>query len=169
VRKAFTEQQPRVVFLTLVLDRHTALRATGSALRDIDLVENRLRVVVSPRPRRGVRSVALSPALAEELWQWRRETKFQGDDERVFCNQVTGGEYDEEHFAAALRAALKTSGIDDYVRPFHDLRHTAITNDAAAGFERDRGHGEGGALLDGDDEALPAPRGCRLSRRGGSA
>jgi integrase len=132
VRKAFNEQQPRVVFLTLVLTGIRRFELQGLHWRDIDLVENRLRVVAS-KTEEGVRSVALSPGLAEELWQRRRETKFQGDDERVFCNQGTGGEYDEEHFAVALRAALKAAGIDDYVRPFHDLRHTAITNDAASG------------------------------------
>jgi integrase len=30
-------------------------------------------------------------------------------------------------------AALKAAGIHDRVRPFHDLRHTAITNRAVAG------------------------------------
>ena len=47
-----------------------------------------------------------------------------------------------EPFAAVARrlnivsrviAALERAGITDYVRPFHDGRHSAITNDAAAG------------------------------------
>ena len=29
--------------------------------------------------------------------------------------------------------ALTSAGINEYVRPFHDLRHTSITNYAAAG------------------------------------
>jgi integrase len=28
---------------------------------------------------------------------------------------------------------LKAAGIGDYVRPFHDLRHTSLTNEAASG------------------------------------
>lgn len=32
-----------------------------------------------------------------------------------------------------LQAALKRAGITRRVRPFHDGRHTAITNDAASG------------------------------------
>jgi integrase len=28
---------------------------------------------------------------------------------------------------------LKVAGISDYVRPFHDLRHSSLTNGAAAG------------------------------------
>jgi integrase len=34
---------------------------------------------------------------------------------------------------ATLRLALKRAKVDDYVRPFHDGRHTSITNSAAAG------------------------------------
>jgi hypothetical protein len=35
--------------------------------------------------------------------------------------------------AEQFRAALAEAGIEDYVRPFHDLRHTALTNEAASG------------------------------------
>jgi integrase len=36
-------------------------------------------------------------------------------------------------FKQALTAALKAAAVAKSPRPFHDLRHTAITNDAAAG------------------------------------
>jgi integrase len=57
----------------------------------------------------------------------------QGDGEFVFCHPKRGTSIGEEWFADRLRAALKAVGITERVRPFHDLRHTAITNDAAAG------------------------------------
>jgi Phage integrase family len=41
--------------------------------------------------------------------------------------------YRAERFQEALTAALEAAGVDKRPRPFHDLRHTAITNDAAAG------------------------------------
>ncbi len=41
--------------------------------------------------------------------------------------------YQARTFQEALGAALKVSGIEGRVRAFHDFRHTAITNDAAAG------------------------------------
>ena len=41
--------------------------------------------------------------------------------------------YRAEAFEEVLRAALAVAGIEGRVRAFHDLRHTAITNDAAAG------------------------------------
>jgi integrase len=132
VRKAFTEQQPRVAFLTLVLTGLRRFELQALRWRDVDLVENVLRVLDS-KTEEGVRSIAIPPGLAEELWQWRRTTNYRGDDERAFSNQKTGGAYREEHFADSFRAALAAAGITEYVRPFHDLRHTAITNDAASG------------------------------------
>ena len=132
IGKAFTDQQPRTVFWTLVI---TGLRRSElQALRwhDVDLIENVIRVGDS-KTDDGVRSIAIPPALSEQLWQWRRVSNYRGDDERAFSNQKTGGVYREEHFAESFTEARHTAGITDYVRPFHDLRHTAITNDAASG------------------------------------
>jgi site-specific recombinase XerD len=81
VHKAFTDEQARVVFLTLV----------------------------------------------------RARTAYGGDEERVFCHPQRGTVYRAERFGEALTAALKAAGVAKEPRPFHDLRHTAITNDAAAG------------------------------------
>jgi integrase len=77
------EGQDRVIFLTLVLTglRREELRALR--WRDIDLVEKVLRVV-DAKTEDGVRSIALAPQLAETLWQQRRTTPLQGEDEFVF-------------------------------------------------------------------------------------
>jgi len=100
--------------------------------RDVDLVESVLRVRAS-KSEEGVRSIALSPMLAEALWQHRRQTSFQGDEERVFCHPKRGTAIDPDGFAEKLAEALMAAGIPEKMRPFHDLRHTAITNDAASG------------------------------------
>ena len=39
----------------------------------------------------------------------------------------------EKWYAGVFRKALAEAGIMDYVRPFHDARHAALTNLAAAG------------------------------------
>jgi integrase len=39
-----------------------------------------------------------------------------------------------DHYAT-LRTALERAKIGDYIRPFHDGRHTSLTNAAAAGIE----------------------------------
>jgi len=130
--KAFTDEQARTIFLTLVLTGVRRFELQALRWRDVDLIEGVLRVRES-KSEEGVRSIALSPALAEALWQRRRSTVYQGDDELVFCHPTRGSKIDHEWFAGELRNALKASKVDGHVRPFHDLRHTAITNDAAAG------------------------------------
>lgn len=132
VAKAFTDEQARTAFLTLVLTGIRRGELQALKWRDVDLVESVLRVRDS-KTEEGVRAIALSPSLAEALWQHRRRSNFQGDNERVFCHPTRGSVYREDVFAEKFRSALKAAGITDYVRPFHDLRHTAITNDAAAG------------------------------------
>jgi integrase len=120
------------MYLCLVLTGVRRFELLGLRWRNVDLVENVLRVEES-KTEEGERSIALSPTLAEALWQQQRRSAFQGDDELVFCHPERGSPIDHEWFAEQFRAALKAAGITDYVRPFHDLRHTAITNDAAAG------------------------------------
>jgi integrase len=70
-------------------------------------------------------------------WQGHehRGTKYQGDNELVFHHPERGSVYRAEKFREALKAAFKAPGLEYPAgfRPFHDLRQTAITNDAAAG------------------------------------
>ena len=116
----------------------------GFHWRDIDLVEPTGAVIRvretfvrsaqdTPKSEAGERTIPLGPWLAEELWQHRRRTRFCGDDERVFCSPTKGTPFDVARYARTLGAVLARVGITAPVRPFHDLRHTAITNDAAAG------------------------------------
>jgi integrase len=121
-----------VLFLavvTLGLRRHELL-----ALRwaHIDLIDNVLRVERS-KSEAGERSVAIPPRLAEELWQHRRRSSYQGDGERVFCHPTRGSMLDANRYAAAFRKALARAGVTDYVRPFHDARHASLTLGAANG------------------------------------
>jgi integrase len=46
---------------------------------------------------------------------------------------ATGGPLDPVRYAATLRLALGRAKVDKPMRPFHDGRHTSITNAAAAG------------------------------------
>jgi integrase len=125
------DEQARVAFLTLVLTGVRRFELLALRWRDVDLVENVLRVRDS-KSEDGIRSIALTPTLAEELWQHRRRSAFQDDGELVFCHPERGTTYSDKAFAEAFRAALTAAGVEGYVRrPFHDLRHTAITNDAA--------------------------------------
>jgi integrase/recombinase XerD len=100
--------------------------------RDLSLVENVLRVVES-KSEEGERTIALSPLLVDALAAHYQRTGYKGDDHFVFCHPERGTKIRDTWFAGELRAALRTAGITDYVRPFHDLRHSSLTNGAAAG------------------------------------
>jgi integrase len=132
VAKAFKDRQARTIFLTLAV---TGLRKSeGQALRwrDVSLGEKRFRVVKS-KSKAGRRTIAIPPILLDELERHYQRTPFKADDDRVFCHPKRGSVYSAEMWRPLFDAALKAAGIHDRVRPFHDLRHTAITNRAAAG------------------------------------
>jgi integrase len=109
---------------------------------DVHLLEGRVRVrealvngkFTTPKSRSGRRTIELGPrtlALLQERWQ---RSVFQGDDELVFCHPQLGSPLDPSKLTSIyMRVALKRAGITKPFRPFHDLRHTALTHEAAAG------------------------------------
>jgi hypothetical protein len=95
------------------------------------------------------------------------ETRTQASgraDEYAFCHAEHGTKYVAKWFEAALKEALASAGIAGPIRAFHDLRHTAITNDAAAGANPGGADDEGRSREYGDDEDLHAPGRGRLPR-----
>jgi integrase len=136
-------EQARVVFLvvyTLGLRRGEVLGLRWASVMLADPEGARLRVAETwvrhqedtPKSEAGERTLAIGPRLAVELFDHRARSAYDGDDERVFCNPEKGTAMDPKRYAASFRAALSRAGLDDR-RPFHDGRHTAITNEAAAG------------------------------------
>jgi integrase len=110
--------------------------------RDVQLLEGLLTVrealvkgrFTTPKSRAGRRLMELGPRTRELLAEHWRETAFQGDGELVFCHAQRGTPLDPSKLARCyLRPALKRAGIEKPFRPFHDLRHTALTHEAAAG------------------------------------
>jgi integrase len=87
----------------------------------------------TPKSEKSERTVAIGQRLASELFEHRGRSRFEGDDERVFCHPLTGGPFDHKGYAKTLRLALARAKVDRPMRPFHDGRHTSITNAAAAG------------------------------------
>jgi integrase len=115
----------RVVFLTVVSAGLRRGEILGLRWKDVALADPAgatLRVretfvrghVDTPKSEKSERTLAL------------------GDDEHVFVSQ-TGGPLDPGRYAATLRLALAKAKVDRPMRPFHDGRHTSITNAAAAG------------------------------------
>lgn len=90
----------------------------------------------TPKSEAGERTIALGCRAADELVEHRARSRFQGDDERTFCHPETGGVLDHKRYAKTLRLALKRAEVERPMRPFHDGRHTSITNSAKAGFSQ---------------------------------
>ena len=88
----------------------------------------------TPKSRSSRRLLGLGPKTQELLSAHWQRTNFQGDDELVFCHPNKGTPVDPSRLSRVyLRRALRQAGITKPIRPFHDLRHTALTHEAAAG------------------------------------
>jgi integrase len=99
----------------------------------LHVVETWVRGHVSdPKTDDGARTIALAAPLAEELWQHRLRSRFQGQDELVFCHPVKGTPVPSGYFGPIVKLALARAGVEKPMREFHDWRHTGITNAAAA-------------------------------------
>jgi integrase len=110
--------------------------------RDVQLLEGLLTVrealvkgrFTTPKSRSSRRLLELGPRTRELLGEHWRQSAFQGDEELVFCHPQRGKPLDPSKLARCyLRPALARAGITKPFRPFHDLRHTALTHEAAAG------------------------------------
>jgi integrase len=86
-----------------------------------------------PKTDDGARTIALAAPLAEELWQHRRRSHFDGDDELVFCHPFKGSPICGGYFGEIVQSALGKAGVERPMREYHDWRHTGITNAAASG------------------------------------
>lgn len=134
-------EQARVVFLVIIACGLRRGEVLGLRWKHVDLVDLLIRVeetfiagrVDTPKSEAGERTIAFGQAIADELWQHRRRTSFEGDDERVFVHPAKGSALDPTLYGETFRAALKRAGVTRPMRPFHDGRHTAITNDARSG------------------------------------
>jgi integrase len=89
--------------------------------------------VDTPKSETSVRTIALANALATELFDHRFRADHATDDDLVFPHPFKGTPADPARYAAILKLALAKAGITAPLRPFHDGRHTALTNAATAG------------------------------------
>jgi integrase len=129
----------------VVVDLGTALRR-GELLalrwRAVNLLEGRLEVrealvrgrFTTPKSRASRRVIEIGPRTQEALASLWQVTLYRGDDDLVFCHPFTGKPLDPGTVIKRyLKPALARAGIKKPFRPFHDLRHTALTHAAAAG------------------------------------
>ncbi len=88
----------------------------------------------TPKSRSSRRLIELGPRTGELLGKHWRQSAFQAEEDLVFCHPHKGTPLDPGRLARVyLKRALEQAGIEGRFRPFHDLRHTALTHEAAAG------------------------------------
>jgi len=110
--------------------------------RDVELLEGRLHVRESlvrglfqaPKSRASRRMMELGPRTLGVLREQYESSRYRSDDSLVFCHPALGSPLDPSALSRRyLRPALKRAGIEKPFRCWHDLRHTALTHEAAAG------------------------------------
>ncbi|MGH3008596.1 MAG: tyrosine-type recombinase/integrase, partial [Gaiellaceae bacterium] len=109
---------------------------------DIKLLDHQLHVhqalvkgrLTTPKSRAGTRTIQLGPHTNKLLADHYAASRYTADSDYVFHHPHKGTPLDPARLSRRyLRPALKAAGINKPIRPFHDLRHTALTHDAAAG------------------------------------
>jgi integrase len=123
----------------------TALRCgelLGLQWGDLDLPEARLHVrraivrgqLTTPKSRAGKRTIHLGPRTITLLEDHARQVRFTAAGDYVFAHPQLGAPLDPARLTRSrLRPALNAAGIATSFRALHDLRHTSLTHDAAAG------------------------------------
>jgi integrase len=110
--------------------------------RDVELLEGRLHVrealvrgrFGAPKSRSSRRMLELGPRMAATLQEQWQESRYRADDSLVFCHPALGSPLDPSKLSRSyMRPALARARIEKSFRPWHDLRHTAPTHEAAAG------------------------------------
>src|SRR5215210_6160966 len=114
----------------------------GLRWHDAELLDRRLHVretivrgqLVTPKSRSSRRTMEIGPRTAVVLDDVWKATRYRADDDLVFGHPLIGTPVDPTKLSRDyMRPALKAARITKPFRPWHDLRHTALTHEAAAG------------------------------------
>jgi integrase len=135
-----------VVWRMVIVGLGTALRRgelLGLRWGDVELLEGLLRVrqqftgadagFSSPKSKKSRRVVTFGPktnAALEEQWNAAIHRR---DEDLVFGHPQLGTPLDPSKLGRYATKALKRARIDKPIQPWHGLRHTALTFDAAVG------------------------------------
>ena len=148
--------------------------------QDVELLDGRLQVrqayvrgeFQAPKSSTSRRTLELGPRAVGALREAYEESRYRAEDELVFCHPALGTPLDPSKLARDyMRPALARAKITKPFRPWHDLRHTSLTHEAAAGNPQAYVQLQGGALA-GHDHRAVHPRGagavprCREPWRG---
>ena len=110
--------------------------------QDVELLDGRLQVrqayvrgeFQAPKSRTSRRTLELGPRAVGVLGEAYEESRYRAEECLVFCHPALGTPLDPSKLAREyMRPALARAKITKPFRPWHDLRHTSLTHEAAAG------------------------------------
>jgi integrase len=130
--------------MTIVVLGTALRRGELLALRwgDVDLLEQRLRVrrswvrheMTTPKSRSSRRTVEFGLKTKDALEEQFRVSSYHGAEDLVFCHPELGTPLDPSELTRSyVKRALRKAGVAKKIQPWHGLRHTALTMDAAVG------------------------------------
>lgn len=113
----------------------------GLRWQDVELLDRRLHVrqafvrneITTPKSRAGRRTVELGDVAAAAIEEQFSASRYREPGSIVFCHQALGTPLDPSKLTTYARKALVRAGVGEGFRPWHGLRHTALTETAAAG------------------------------------
>jgi len=113
----------------------------GFRWQDIELLERRLHVrqafvrneMTTPKSRAGRRTIPLGDIAITAFEEQFTESMHRAPESIVFSHRAYGTPLDPSKLGKHARQAPDRGGVDHAFRPWHGLRHTALTETAAAG------------------------------------
>lgn len=113
----------------------------GLRWQDVELLDRRLHVrqqfvrneITTPKSKAGRRTVPLGEVASSALEEQYGVSLYRTPASIVFCHPALGTPLDPSKLSRYVRKAVKAAGITKPFRPFHGLRHTSLTETAAAG------------------------------------
>jgi integrase len=113
----------------------------GLRWQDVELLDRRLHVrqafvrneITTPKSKAGRRVIDLGEVATAALEEHFTASRHRGPESIVFCHPALGTPLDPSKLTRYARKALDHAGVDKSFRPWHGLRHTALTETAAAG------------------------------------
>jgi integrase len=113
----------------------------GLRWQDVELLDRRLHVrqafvrneLTTPKSKAGKRTIELGTVATAVLEEQFAASLHRAPESVVFCHPALGTPLDPSKLTTYARKALERAGVGEGFRPWHGLRHTALTETAAAG------------------------------------
>lgn len=113
----------------------------GLRWQDVELLDRRLQVrqafvrneITTPKSKAGRRVIDIGDVALAALEEQFTSSRHRAPESIVFCHPALGTPLDPSKLTRYARKALDLAGVDRSFRVWHGLRHTALTETAAAG------------------------------------